>query len=358
MDAVGDVYGGGSTNGKVFYENGALGRRPRGHLLAAKPGATRSSPTSRRRRRRAFALERHIFVTSNKNRSTHGSTSSGAAAASPALWPRYSARRTSRSARDGAIYVTDWIDARVGGHQDSGRLEAGQSNRIGPRARLEAAAFDALDHRRPDHGRCARRPSTSAPSVLRAEGARRRRGAGGGQVLDDPNRLSRGRAMYMRYQLGPKGRSGAGRARVAARRRDEIAPSAPCAGRARSLRRRRSWPRTRIPACRREAALSLRDQPAEKTTWRSSRRHRPRYDGQDRSYLEAFGPDRHEEGSGGLRPTAQGAGAPRDPLAWERKFAQLAGAARASGGARLADPGKATKLSAGHARSRWTRSHS
>ena len=38
MTPAGDVYGGGAPTGIVFYENGALGDKWRGMLLAAEPG--------------------------------------------------------------------------------------------------------------------------------------------------------------------------------------------------------------------------------------------------------------------------------------------------------------------------------
>ena len=51
MAPVGDVYGGGSPTGNVFYENGALGAAVRrGRSSPPTRGATRSSATSRRGR--------------------------------------------------------------------------------------------------------------------------------------------------------------------------------------------------------------------------------------------------------------------------------------------------------------------
>ena len=50
MAPAGDVYGGGSPTGNVFYENGALGADWEGTFFAADPGATKFSPTSPRGR--------------------------------------------------------------------------------------------------------------------------------------------------------------------------------------------------------------------------------------------------------------------------------------------------------------------
>ena len=52
MMPAGDVYGGGSPTGNVFYENGALGPAWDGTFLAADAGGTRCFPTSRRGRAR------------------------------------------------------------------------------------------------------------------------------------------------------------------------------------------------------------------------------------------------------------------------------------------------------------------
>ena len=51
MTPAGDVYGGGSPTGNVFYENGALGAAFEGTFLAADAGRNEIFRTSRSRRR-------------------------------------------------------------------------------------------------------------------------------------------------------------------------------------------------------------------------------------------------------------------------------------------------------------------
>ena len=45
MTPPGDVYGGGSPTGNLFYENGALGPSWEGTFFAAEPGRCRTFPT-------------------------------------------------------------------------------------------------------------------------------------------------------------------------------------------------------------------------------------------------------------------------------------------------------------------------
>ena len=119
MTPAGDVYGGGSPTGNVFYENGALGavvgrdvlrrrcRPQRGLLVSAgAPGrGLRARPQD------LPDLERRSSSTPGRTSSaaTHGATGAIETLFRPsdiAVGP------------DGALYVSDWIDARVGGHQD------------------------------------------------------------------------------------------------------------------------------------------------------------------------------------------------------------------------------------------------
>ena len=115
--------------------------------------------------------------------------------------------------------------------------------------------------------------------------ARQRRGA----LLNDPSPYIRGRAIYLLYQLGPEGRQRAGAPeshtdpalRIAAYRAMRRAglDVVPVAAR---------LARDADPGVRREVALSMRDQSAEKALGILVDIARG-YDGKDRSYLEALG---------------------------------------------------------------------
>ena len=73
MTPVGDVYGGGSPTGNVFYENGALGAAFEGTFLAAEAGRNEIFSYQPRRQGAGFALDRNIFMTSNVKQEYAGS---------------------------------------------------------------------------------------------------------------------------------------------------------------------------------------------------------------------------------------------------------------------------------------------
>ena len=54
---------------------------------------------------------------------------------------------------DGAIYVSDWIDQRVGGHQDLDDALSGAIYRIAPKGfKSQGSGVRCHDDRGPDHG--------------------------------------------------------------------------------------------------------------------------------------------------------------------------------------------------------------
>ena len=151
MAPVGDVYGGGSPTGNVFYENGALGAGVGRHVPRGRSRAQRGLLLpAEARRAPGFELDRKIFVTSNaeqqyaglrlrrRRRQRHGRGRR-----------RCSGRPTLPSGPTARIYVSDWIDARVGGHQDLDDSTSGAIYRIAPKGFVsKAPAFDANDRSR------------------------------------------------------------------------------------------------------------------------------------------------------------------------------------------------------------------
>ena len=144
MTPAGDVYGGGSPTGNVFYENGALGPSWEGTFLAADAGRNEIFSYQPARQGAGFALDRKIFLTSNVKQQYAGSDfvggSTGVKGAIETLF------RPSDIAvgPDGALYVSDWIDARVGGHQDLDETLSGAIYRIAPKGFVsKVPAFDA-----------------------------------------------------------------------------------------------------------------------------------------------------------------------------------------------------------------------
>ena len=325
MTPAGDVYGGGSPTGNVFYENGALGAAWEGTFFAAEPGRNEVFAYQPARQGAGFALDRKVFFTSNVKRQYAGSDFLGGGRSVTRAVETLFRPSDIAVGPDGALYVSDWIDARVGGHQDLDDTVSGAIYRIAPKGFVsKAPAFD---------------PATigglitalRSPAVnVRAIGFEGLKARGAAAVtavaalLDDPSPYMRGRAIFLLYQLGAEGRRRAGTPesygdpalRIAAYRAMRRAglDVLPAASR---------LARDTDPGVRREVALSLRDVPADKALNILVDIARG-YDGQDRTYLEALG-----TGATGKEPALyqrlrSELGATGDPAAWSPAFARIA----------------------------------
>ena len=237
---------------------------------------------------------------------------------------------------DGALYVSDWIDARVGGHQDLDDTLSGAIYRIAPKGFVSnVPALRRRDDRRPDHGAAIAGGQRPGDRVRRAEGARRggrerRRGAAqGSQPVharpgDLPSLSARSRGPAARGDARVADRSGAAHRRLP---RDAARRSRRHAGRGAS--RARHGPRR--PA--RGGAVDARPAGRRRrwTSWSTIARG---FDGKDRSYLEALG-----TGATGKEPALydrlrRELGVKDDPLAWSGDVrVDGVAAARAGGGA-------------------------
>jgi putative membrane-bound dehydrogenase-like protein len=325
MTPVGDVYGGGSPTGNVFYENGALGPAFEGTFLAAEAGRNEVFAYQPKPSGAGFALDRRIFLTSNKAQTYAGSDFLGGGNSVTGAVATLFRPSDVAVGPDGAIYVSDWIDARVGGHQDLDDGTNGAIYRIAPKGfvskppAFDAATLDGLIT-------ALRSPAVNVRAIgfygLKARGA-----AAVGPVaklLDDPNRFIRGRAVFLLHQLGPEGikRAGAPEAqkdpamKIAAYRAMRRAglDVLPAAAR---------LAHDPDPGVRREVALSLRDVPAEKALPLLVDLAKT-YDGRDRGYLEAWGTGATGK-EAALYPRVKAALAPgADATAWSPAFARLA----------------------------------
>ena len=318
---AGDLYGGGSPTGVVFYENGALGERWRGLLLACEAGKNVVFGYFPKPDGAGFRLERFDFLTSNKERRWAGSDFLGGRATgeTPTLF------RPSDIAvgPDGALYVADWFDPGVGGHGTRDNRKAGTIYRIAPkgfrpvvpRIDLSTAEGQVLALR--------------SPAVnVRGAGFARLRARGPSAValveplLRDPDRHVAARALWLLAQLGE---AGAARVRAELASPDDdrrrVAFRALRAAGLADLALARRLAEDPSPALRREVAVFLRDErspgalPVIVTLAR-------RFDGADRTYLEALGLACEGREAEAFAAISKEMGAA--PLAWSPALAGIA----------------------------------
>jgi putative membrane-bound dehydrogenase-like protein len=324
MTPAGDVYGGGSPTGNVFYENGALDASWVGTFFAAEPGRNEVFAYQPVRDGAGFRLERKIFLTSNVKRQYAGSDFLGGGRSVTGAIATLFRPSDVAIGPDGALYVSDWIDARVGGHQDLDDTMSGAIYRIAPKGFVpKVPAFDVATV---DGLLTALRSPAVNVRAIGLEGLKARGAAAVDAVaalLDDPNPYLRGRGLFLLYQLGPEGQKRAGAPeshsdpamRIAAYRamRRVGLDIVPVAAR---------LAKDADAGVRREVALSLRDQPASQTLDILADIARG-YDGQDRSYLEALGTGATGKEVALYERLRRDLGA-NDPLAWTPTFARLA----------------------------------
>ena len=285
---AGDVYGGGSPTGVAFYENGALGARWNGLLLACEAGKNVIFGYFPKPDGAGFKLERFDLLTSNKEREWAGSDFQGGR-------PSGALKTLFRPADvcvgpDGAIYIADWFDPGVGGHGTRDNRTAGTIYRLAPKGfksvvpKIDLATLE---------GQVA---ALRSPAVnVRAAGFARLKARGGAAVpavralLTDSNPYIAARAVWLLAQLGEPGVALA-KAELAssdATRRlvdyralraagvDVLAMSTRMASDA-------------SPAIRREVALAMRDFKGPEAIANLVTVARG-FDGKDRAYLEAIG---------------------------------------------------------------------
>jgi putative membrane-bound dehydrogenase-like protein len=321
---AGDVYGGGSPTGNVYYENGALGQGWEGTFFAAEPGRNEIFAYRPKREGAGFRLDRTVFLTSNVKQQWAGSDFLGGSSSVTGEIMTLFRPSDVAIGPDGALYVSDWIDQRVGGHQALDKTMSGAIYRIAPKG--FASKVPAFDANTIEGLVTALRSPAVNVRAIGFEGLKARGAAAVDAVaalLDDPNPYMRGRAIFLLYQMGPEGRQRAGS--PDAFREPEMRIAAYRAMRRADLDFLSVAPRLAKdtdPGVRREVALSLRDQPADKALDLLVEIARG-FDGTDRYYLEALGTGATGKEAALYDRLRRGLTL-KDPLEWPQTFAWLA----------------------------------
>lgn len=315
---AGDNTGAGAPAGVVRYESDLLGLRYRGLLLSAEAGRNVIFGYLPRAHGAGFGLERSDFL------------SSLAAPNENYIWNQVDQDRRKwfrpsdvAVGAEGAIYVADWYDPIVGGHQMHDGKGYGRIYRITPKGRtlitpsidlsttagqIQALLNPAINVRSSGFERLKAKGALALPSVK--------------NILADPNPYHRARAIWLLAQLGPAGvreveqllADPEPQLRITAfRALRQVKGSV--------LAEARRLAEDSSPAVRRDVALWLRGIPFDESR-DILLKLAAGFDGADRWYLEALGTaasGREEALYSALLPSL---GHP-DPTAWDARFSAI-----------------------------------
>ena len=287
---AGDVYGGGSPTGVAFYENGALGKKWEGLLMTCEAGRNVVFGYQPKPDGAGFELKRFDFLTSNKDHQFAGSDFLGGNNSVNNELKTLFRPSDVCVGPDGAIYVTDWFDPRVGGHADLDDGTHGAIYRIAPKGfkprvpkvdyntiagQIAALKSPAVNTRHVGFTKLKARGDAVLPQVQK--------------VLRDKNSYVSARAIWLMAQLGDKGKAQVRRLLKSKNAQQRLVAL-------RALRRAgedpaqlaRQMANDPSPAVRRDVAIALRDVPLNKARVPLLTVAK-KFDGKDRHYLEAIG---------------------------------------------------------------------
>jgi putative membrane-bound dehydrogenase-like protein len=300
---AGDVYGGGSPTGVAFYENGALGEKWNGLLLACEAGKNVVFGYFPKPDGAGFKMERFDFMTSNKEKEFAGSDFLGGGASITNELKTLFRPSDVCVGPDGAIYVADWFDPGVGGHGTRDDRFTGSIYRIAPKGfrsvvpkldltttegQIEALKSPAVNVRNSGFTRLKAQGAEAVPDVVAL-------------LLFDKNPYIAARAVWLLAQMGFDGwdvvvkrvlTSKDATKRLVAYRALRTADSLD--PRLRIWQIAKKMARDESAAVRREVALTMRDVPVN-STWTVRDNVdvlveiARQFDGEDRAYLEALG---------------------------------------------------------------------
>ena len=337
----GDVYGGGSPTGIAFYEDGALGAKYRGLLLSCEPGRNVVFGYLPQPEGAGFRLERFDFLTTNPEGQFAGTDFQGGRNEKKDMKTMFRPSDVSVGP-DGAVYVTDWFDARVGGHADWDETTSGSIYRIAPKGfkpKVPKVDYAGIDGAIAGLRSPAVNVRGAAQAALAQQGAKATKSLS--KLLKDENPYVRARAVWLLARDGGKGaretaalldspdaqtrivafralRRVAEQGTVDGGRKPEKLPGTPEFLRAAALKLA-SDP---SPGVRREAVLAMRDLPLEQSREVLLAVART-IDGSDRTLLEAWGAAAAGKESAVYDLVKPVLNDP-DPLKWGPGFASIA----------------------------------
>jgi len=327
---AGDVYGGGAPTGIAFYENGALGAKFAGTLLSCESARNVIFGYQPAPEGAGFKFERTDFVTTNPDKNFVGADFTGGGKMKSDGADRDKNRFNFRPSDvcvgpDGALYVTDWTDPRVGGHATQDEAASGVVYRIAPNG--FKPVVPKIDLNTIDGAVLA----LQSPAVnVRWLGFQKLKSSGPAafdavaKIVNDPDPYIAARATWLMPYLGEKGKAGlnsllAGKDAVtrltafrAIRRTDGAIDDLPYAIK---------LSMDPDPKIRAEAAIAMRYRKFDEAR-DVLLNVAETYDGKDRSYLESLG-----IGAGhsteALWKAAYEAMKPGEPATWSDAFALL-----------------------------------